>query len=433
MHRQLIAVGLVFSSLAVLCGCVSRTPSPAATSDVSGPCVVALAPGQGQGRYAADVARTQQEARGGPHAKASLERLGYLYVARARANNDPGDYKLAEATADCLRSLYPGEAAALLLRGHVLHQLHRFAEAEGIARQLVAKRTVVLDFGLLGDALMEQGRLEEAAAAYQRMIDLKPFYQSYTRAAHMRWLKGDLDGALLAMRQAVASASARDPESSAWAWTRMALYELQAARPAAALEAVEAALQYQAEYAAALLAKGRILLAQGKGADAVSVLSRAASLDPLPEYQWILADALRGQHRDGEARDIERELVARGTATDPRTVALYLATRGVDQSRALSLADAELSSRADIFTLDARAWALAASGRIPEALTVIGTALAPGTQDGRLFLHAGVIHAAAGHRQEASRWLGRAARLRAMLLPSENTLLDSHLTPTSTN
>ena len=29
---------------------------------------------------------------------------------------------------------------------------------------------------------MEQGRLTEAAAAYQKMIDLKPFYQSYTRA-----------------------------------------------------------------------------------------------------------------------------------------------------------------------------------------------------------------------------------------------------------
>ena len=52
------------------------------------------------------------------------------------------------------------------------------------------------------------------------MLDLKPFYQSYTRAAHLRWLKGDLDGATDAMRLAISSASPRDPESSAWAWTR---------------------------------------------------------------------------------------------------------------------------------------------------------------------------------------------------------------------
>ena len=78
-------------------------------------------------------------------------------------------------------------------------------------------REFVLDYGLLGDALMEQGRLAEAAQAYQKMIDLKPFYQSYTRAAHLRWLRGDLAGAIDLMRAAVKAASPRDPESIAWA------------------------------------------------------------------------------------------------------------------------------------------------------------------------------------------------------------------------
>ena len=97
-----------------------------------------------------------------------------------------------------------------------------------------------------------------------------------------------------------------------------------------------------------------------------------------------------------DAAAVERELVARGTASDPRTVALYLATRGEDASTALSLAEAELRVRADVFTLDAHAWALAANGRTAEARTVIARALAEGTEDGRLFLHAGVIHAGAG-------------------------------------
>jgi tetratricopeptide (TPR) repeat protein len=315
----------------------------------------------------------------------------------------------------------------------VLHQLHRFAEAERIARKLVARRTVALDFGLLGDTLMEQGRLREAAEAYQRMIDLKPFYQSYTRAAHLRWLKGDLDGALSAMRRAVSTASPRDPESSAWALTRVALYELQAKRLDAALEAVDAALRYEPDYAAALLARGRILLARGETAGALEVLERAARRNPLPEYQWILADTLRASGRDADADRVERDLVARGTTSDPRTVALYLATRGVDPATALSLADAELQSRTDVFTLDARAWALAAGGRIPDAVEAIAPALAEGTRDARLFLHAGVIHAAAGHQREASRWLTRAADLRLMLLPSERTLLARHLADTHAN
>ena len=46
---------------------------------------------------------------------------------------------------------------------------------------------------------------------------------------------------------------------------------------------------------------------------------------------------------------------------------------------------------------------------------------------GRLFLHAGVIHAAAGHHAEARRWLTRAAQLRSTLLPSEADQLDGQL------
>ena len=50
----------------------------------------------------------------------------------------------------------------MLLRGHVLISFHRFAEAEAIARELVEQRTLPFDYGLLGDALVEQGRLAEA-------------------------------------------------------------------------------------------------------------------------------------------------------------------------------------------------------------------------------------------------------------------------------
>ena len=426
MMRRSISAGIV-SICVGMSACAKHAVPPAAVAAVPDGCVVALADGQGQGRLATQIERARQDARRGPNAKAALERLGHLHVSQARVTSDAGHYKLAEAVADCLQASYPGDAAALLLRGHVLHQLHRFKEAEQVARELVARRTVVLDYGLLGDALMEQGRLAEAAAAYQQMIDLKPFYQSYTRAAHVRWMKGDLEGALGVMRRATESASPRDPESSAWAWTRVALYELQANRLAGARRAADAALTFEPEYAAALLARGRILLAGGQRSDALKALTHAADLNPLPEYQWILADALRASGRPVDAAAVERELVARGTTSDPRTVALYLATRGENASTALSLAEAELGVRADVFTLDAQAWALAANGRTAQARSVIARALAEGTEDGRLFLHAGIIHAGAGERREAARWLQKADRLRSMLLPSERTLLARQL------
>ena len=400
-------------------GCHARGGAAVAQPDIPS-CAAALAPGRESQDGDQAIVRAQSEARQDAFARAALERLGFLSIARARARNDPGAYKLAETAAECLGTKYPEDANALLLKGHVLHQLHRFREAEQLARALVARRTFVLDFGLLGDVLMEQGRLDEAAIAYQRMIDLKPFYQSYTRAAHLRWLKGDLDGAIELMRLAIASASPRDPEASAWAWTRLATYELQAGRVDDAAAAAERALTDQPDYAAALLAQGRILLATNRRDVALKAFRRAAALNPTPEYEWILADALRLQGLGTEAEEVERQLMDRGSATDPRTLALFLATRRIEPDSALSLTEDELRARADIFTLDAHAWALAANGRIDEAAHEMTRALREGTEDARLFLHAAVINRAAGRHRDAQRWFKKADRLRSLLLPSES-------------
>lgn len=422
MHRRLLLIVVLLTATSAT-GCRrGDSPSNAVRAPVWA-CQVALAPGSEQTDIDRRIRQLQERARQRQNGRAALEALGYEYVARARAANDPGDYKLAESTAGCLESEHPGDPAALLLRGHALHQLHRFAEAERIARALVTKREFVLDYALLGDALMEQGRLGEATTAYQRMIDLKPCYQSYTRAAHLRWLRGDLDGAIDLIRRALAAASPRNPESIAWAYTRLAMYELQRGRLSDAAAAADAALSFQPDYAAALLARGRALLALGRSGEAVDPLRRAARVNPLPEYQWALADVLRLRGLDEEAESAERDLMDRGAESDPRTLALFLATRGADADQALALTERELRLRADVFTEDARAWALIAAGRTDEARAAMTRALAENTRDARLFLHAGVIAAASGRRADARRWFARAEALHATLLPSELDLL----------
>jgi tetratricopeptide (TPR) repeat protein len=355
----------------------------------------------------------------------AIERIGYRLIARARLSNDLGDYAIAEKAAECMEALQPGDPAVLLLRGHVLHQLHRFREAESAAARLVSIRGGVLDYGLLGDVLMEQGRVGEAADAYQKMIDLKPFYQSYTRAAHLRWLKGDLDGAIDLIGDAIRSASPRDPESIAWAQTRLAYYELQRGRMPEVERAAEAALGHVQEYAAAMLVRGRALLAARRPAEALDWLRPAAKLNPLPEYQWVLAEALRESGLADEASAVERELTTTGERADPRTVSLFLATRGIQSEKALALARTEYHERRDVFTLDALAWAEHAAGQTDAATATIERALAEGTRDARLFLHASVIAAAGGRRSEAARWSREARALRFTLLPSELSVLNN--------
>jgi hypothetical protein len=103
-----------------------------------------------------------------------------------------------------------------------------------------------------------------------------------------------------------------------------------------------------------------------------------------------------------------------------------LATCGEEPSTAVRLAKAELNTRADVFTHDAVAWALAAAGRWEEAGREMQPALAEGTRDARLFLHAGIIASELARPDDAKKWLREAAAARQMLLPSEQAKLSQY-------
>jgi len=418
-----IACLLVFPSRSKNESEANKIPATAAIFD--DPLALVVAPQRGDSQMDKEISRLQQQIRSGRNVQPWLEQLGWAFVAKARESFDPGFYKLAEQCARCIEKRNPQSQEAMLLRGHVLQNLHRFKESEKLARRLVEQRGLSFDYGLLGDALMEQGKLNEAIEAYQRMIDLKPDLHAYARAAHMRWLKGDLTGAIEAMQLAVDAASAQDAESAAWVNTRLAFYEFQASRFEEAEQRCAFALSCQNNYPPALLVKGKLLLARNRFSEAVNALQNAAKLNPLPEYQWTLAEALRAAGRGNEASGIETQLRHHGATSDPRTLALFLATRRESPETALRLATEELGSRNDVFTHDALAWSLAAAGKVGEAYSEMQRALMEGTEDGRLFFHAAIIAAQNGRAAEAERWLGKARGLSHLLLPSERNELQN--------
>src|SRR5262245_9166885 len=235
---------------------------------VAGPFEFALAAHSGDAKIDREIARLQQEIRSNAkpfQTAAMVEKLGWSFVEKARESFDPGFYKLAEQCAICLESKQeesqqggqPADrplstarsirSAALLLRGHALQNLHRFGEAEKIARELVETRGLAYDFGLLGDALIEQGKTDEAALAYQKMMEARPGPEAYGRAAHLRWLKGDTEGARALML--LSAQSAGQTESAAWAWSKLAMYELHAGEVKRARASCDASLRTRSAYA----------------------------------------------------------------------------------------------------------------------------------------------------------------------------------------
>lgn len=386
-----------------------------------------LTPMGGTEREDREIAKWQQRAGAADAKPEAFEGLGWALVAKARRTLDPGFHKLAETTADAMDVRFGVSAESRLLRGHAWHNLHRFREAETVARGLVTERGAAAELALLSDALMEQGKLGEAAEVLQRLVNVKPGAQSFSRIAHVRWLKGDLAGAMDAMETARRAGDARDGEAQAWTLVRLAGFFLQAGRVATALAAAEAASQRVTDYAPALLAQGRALVALGRGAEAINPLRRAAELNPLPEYQWWLADVLRANGQEEAAVKVEVALRQRGALGDPRTLALFFATRGEQAEKAVRMAREELAVRADVHTQDALAWALAASGDLAGAEVAMRAALAEGTRDAGLFLHAGEIATALGRPAAAQAYFTQAKQISATLTPSEQARLASRV------
>jgi tetratricopeptide (TPR) repeat protein len=424
MARRLI---LTFGAAAAIAGAIGlrdRADFTATRAAASEALAIVTASVGGDGALERRIAALQASVRAGGRESATLERLGWAFVEKARMDGDPGFHKLAEQCAFVMRERRPGDPSALLLAGHAALSLHRFRDAEAIARALVALRGSPLDYALLGDALADRGELGQAIAAYRRMMRLRPDSKAHLRVAHVRYLTGDTEGAIEAMQVAVRATSTRDREALAWTLARLAFYELAAGRVVEARADAEAATQVHPGLAYALLVLGRIHLAEHDFDAAAAALQRSADLVPLPETLWLLAEAQRAAGRPDAAGLAESTLLSTGAGTDSRGLAAYLAASLRDPRRALALARAEIAQRRDAYTYDVLATAALAAGRVHRARRAMARALAAGTRDARLFYHAGLVAEATGADREAATWFAKARELAVALYPSERADLD---------
>ncbi len=77
----------------------------------------------------------------------------------------------------------------------------------------------------------------------------------------------------------------------------------------------------------------------------------------------------------------------------------------------------EYEVRRDVYGADALAWTALKANKIDEAKVAIRDALSLGTQDARLFYHAGMIARARGDKSSARDYLQRAIKLNPQFDP----------------
>jgi len=289
---------------------------------------------------------------------------------------------------------------------------HEFAEALKLAKALNQKSPDdVLIYGFLVDANVELGNYGDAEKAAQWMLDLRPGnVPGLTRAAYLRELFGDLDGAADLMRAAYQQLQATEVEDRAWMLTQLAHLRLVAGGVDDAEKLLGEALELFPSYHYALGNLAKVYSAKGQEAKATELLRQRYELAAHPENAYALAESLEraGRMRDAKRMYLEFENKARQELkladNSNRELVFYYAGHARKPEEALRIAQLEIARRHDVYTLDAYAWALYVNGRYAEAQKQIETALAVGVRDAKLLYHAGAIALKLKHAAKARQY-----------------------------
>ena len=343
--------------------------------------------------------------------------LAGVFLQKLRETIDPIYLQRASAVVDKMLSASPKSYDALRLENEIDMQRHDFPKVAARARELLERNpsdsgTV----GLLGDALMEMGKYDEAGQAYQRMLELSPNLFSYNRVAYHRFVTGNMAEALSWMQQAVRAGS-DSPENEAWCLVEFGDLLFKSGHVGDAKAAYTNALSSFPGYHRANAALGRLLAAQRDYRGAIEHMKSAQATVPFPDYAAILEALYR---RVGQTQDADRELGLIDTVdklmkvngeTMNRNLAVILADEDRKLDRALELAQAEFKVRNDVFTYDALSWVEYRLKNYKDAGTASEKALEKNTPDPMLYYHAGVINLALDRKQDAKRDLEHALTL----------------------
>ncbi len=404
-----VAVALLLSGVR---GGASGSPTAAHAPDAA-----RLLGGFAAGDTTGLVRQLQSNARSRPDDAKTIALLGLAYQQRARETGDPAYYGKSEAA--LRRSLHvdPSNLLATSGLGSLALSRHRFREALALGRR--ARRlspTTARSYGVIGDALVELGRYDEAFAAFNRMNDLRPSLSAYARISYARELLGDFRGAAEAMQLALDAAIAQ-PEALAWGHFQLGKLYWAHGEVAVAEREYRAALEAFPGYVYAYDALALVAAARDRLPKAIELERRAADTIPLPQFVTTLRDldsvsgrAADARRQDGLLRVIRRLLAANGVRTDLET-ALFDADHARDPRATLALARLARRDRPSIDGDDVLAWALERAGRCGEARESSVRALRLGTQDALKFFHRGMIERCLGHLEAARSWFRRALSL----------------------
>ena len=315
-----------------------------------------------------------------------------------------------------------------------------FAAHEFAAARDHAVRLIELEPGksypqaMLGDALLELGEYDRAAAAYQKMaqIDGGISYNSEIRQARLAQIRGGNEKAQKHFATALTLAlnlSAPPRETVAWLRWQLGETAFSVGDYEAAEKHYRDSITTFPDYYRAVASTGKVRAAQNNLAGAIEQYEKVVKRLPDPQFVAALGDLyeLVGRGEDAKKQYELVEQIGRlselnGTLYN-RQLALFYADHDLKPEEAFNLAAKEYEARRDIYGADALAWTALKAGKLNEAQMAIKDALRLGTQDAKLFYHAGMIARASGDEMTARDYFKRALELNPQFDPRQSAIV----------
>jgi len=268
---------------------------------------------------------------------------------RARETSDVAYYNQAE---DALKKSFEispnnfdGERTAVWL----LLGKHEFGAALEKAKELNKKMPDdVMLYGFLTDANVELGNYDDAEKAAQWMLDLRPGnLPGMTRAAYLRELFGDLDGALELMNMAYQSTPPNEAEDRAWILSQIGHLQLMSGKLSDAESTLQQALAIFPGYHYALQNLAKVRIEQKGYQNAVELLRQRYNAARHAENLYDLAEALELAGRADESKqafaEFETKSLLESVRADNsnRELIFYYADHAHQPAKALDVAQSE--------------------------------------------------------------------------------------------
>ncbi|WP_160150272.1 tetratricopeptide repeat protein [Nonomuraea solani] len=344
----------------------------------------------------------------------TLAELGNAYLERARQSGDVSYQVKAEGALRKATAIDPANVDTLVGLGALANARHDFPAARERAEQardIDPRRWAA--FGVLTDALVELGEYATARQALQQMLDLRPGVASFTRAAHLLWLTGDVDRARSVLQRASSMAVA--PGDVAYCQYRLGELAYETGRPSEAHELFDQAAR--AGFGPALAGRARANAAMGRTEQALHDYAAAG-----PPYAAELGDLYEslGRHSEAQAQFVMFAALQR-LQPDDLALGRFEADHG-DPGKAVRLLRAEWNRRKSVDVADALGWALHRAGHSAEGLSFVRRADALGGRSARFAYHRGEITHALGADAEARQHLTRALDINPHLTAAQKAL-----------